>query len=154
MTMTTLSRKLPTAARILLGLVFFVFGLNGFLQFLPAPPPPEAAAAFAGALFKTGYFFPMLKGIEVTAGVLLLSGRFVPLALALLAPIIVNIALFHVFLAPNPVIPVLLLSLEIFLAWSYREAFAPMLAMRVSPVGPGASDRPRARPADGEEVRV
>ena len=92
----------PTAARIFLGLIFFVFGLNGFLQFMPQPPQPEAAGAFIGALAATGYMFPLIKGTEVVAGLLLLSGRFVPLALTLLAPIIVNIALFHTVLAPNP----------------------------------------------------
>jgi uncharacterized membrane protein YphA (DoxX/SURF4 family) len=131
--MNSLVSKLPTAARIALGLVFFVFGLNGFLNFIPQPPMPEAAGAFAGALFKTGYFFPMLKGIEVASGLLLLSGRFVPLALAVLAPIVVNIAAFHLVLAPNPVMVVLLLGLELYLAWSYRDAFAPMLKPRVSP---------------------
>jgi uncharacterized membrane protein YphA (DoxX/SURF4 family) len=142
--MNTVTRKLPTAARILLGLVFFVFGLNGFLQFLPAPPIPEAAGAFAGALMKTGYFFPMLKGIEVTAGVLLLSGRFVPLALTVLAPIVVNIALFHTFLAPNPVMIALVLGLEIYLAWAYRDAFAPMLRAQVSPRTASVDVAPRS----------
>ncbi len=132
--MNKLTRHLPTAARVLLGLMFFVFGLNGFFHFLPTPPPPpEAAMSFAGALMKAGYFFPLLKGTEVIAGVLLLSGRFVPLALALLAPIVVNIAAFHTFLAPNPVMVLVLLTLEIFLAWSYRDAFAPMLRSRVTP---------------------
>src|SRR5437868_5904386 len=85
-----ISRYLPVAARTLLGLVFFVFGLNGFLHFIPQNgTPPEGAAAFAGALFKTGYMFPLLKGVEVLAGLSLLGNRFVPLALALLAPIVV-----------------------------------------------------------------
>jgi uncharacterized membrane protein YphA (DoxX/SURF4 family) len=123
--------KLVLSARVLLGLVFVVFGLNGFLHFLPQPPMPEGAQAFAGALFATGYFFPLLKGTEIVAGSLLLSGRYVPLALTLLAPIVVNIVAFHVFLAPGIGLPLAILVLELFLAWAYRAAFRPMLAARV-----------------------
>lgn len=126
-------QRLPLAARILLGLIFFVFGLNGFLQFLPTPAMPEPAGAFMGALAATGYMLPLIKGTEVLAGLLLLRGRFVPLALVLLAPIIVNIAFFHAVLAPNPVMVVALLALEIYLAWSYRDAFRGVLAAKASP---------------------
>src|SRR5438046_2152993 len=98
--MKALIGKLPVAARFILGAAFFVFGLNGFLHFLPNPPAPPAAAGFAGALAATGYMFPLLKGTEVLAGFLLVSGLFVPLALALLAPVLVNILAFHAFLAP------------------------------------------------------
>src|SRR6266404_1296969 len=99
--MDAIRKHLPTAARLFLGLVFTVFGLNFFLHFIPAPPPAPRAGAFAGALFASGYLFPLLKTTEVVAGLLLLSGRFVPLALAVLAPIIVNIVGFHLFLAPS-----------------------------------------------------
>ena len=126
--------KLVLAARILLGLIFFVFGLNFFLHFLPQPPMPEAASAFAGAMFATGYLFVLVKVVEVVAGLLLLAGRFVALALALLAPIVVNIVFFHAFLAPaGIVIPLVVLALEVFLAWSYRAVYRPMLAARVDP---------------------
>ena len=126
--------KFPTAARILLGLIFFVFGLNGFLQFIPQPPLPEPAGAFMGALAAAGYMFPLIKGTEIVAGLLLLSGRFVPLALVLLAPVIVNIALFHVVLAPaNMIMVVALLVLETYLAWSYRDAFRGVLAANAQP---------------------
>ncbi len=74
--MNSISNKLPTVARILLGLPFFVFGLNGFLHFIPQPPMPGPAGAFAGALFASGYLFPLLKGTEVVASLLLLSNRF------------------------------------------------------------------------------
>jgi uncharacterized membrane protein YphA (DoxX/SURF4 family) len=132
--MKSISRHAPAAARIVLGLVFLVFGLNGFLHFIPQPPPPEAAAAFAGALFATGYMFPLIKGVEVVVGALLLSNRFVPLALALVAPNIVNILLFHLFLAPSGVpVAVIIVALELYLAWCYRDAYAPMLASRVRP---------------------
>jgi uncharacterized membrane protein YphA (DoxX/SURF4 family) len=83
--MTALTHHLPTAARLLLGGIFFVFGLNGFLGFLPQPPLSDAGGAFLGALAATGYMFPLIKGTEVVAGLLLLGNRFVPLAITLLA---------------------------------------------------------------------
>ncbi len=130
------SRHLPTAARIVMGLAFLVAGLNGFLHFLPQPstPQPDGALAFAGALMKTGYMFPLAMGTQALVGALLLANRFVPLALALIAPVIVNIIAFHVFLAPAAIGPILfLLVLELYLTWSYRAAFRPMLAMRAVP---------------------
>jgi hypothetical protein len=132
-------KHLPTAARVFLGLVFTVFGLNFFLHFLPMPPAPPRAMAFAGALMASGYLFLLLKTTEVLAGLLLLSNRFVPLALAVLAPIVINIVAFHAFLAPAGLgLPVVMLVLELFLAWSYRAAFAPMLKVRTAPVQPSA----------------
>jgi uncharacterized membrane protein YphA (DoxX/SURF4 family) len=118
------ARHLPTVARILMGLLFLVFGLNGFLHFIPQPktPMPEGSMAFAGALMKTGYMFPMVMGTQVLVGVLLLLNRFVPLALALIAPVIVNIIAFHVFLAPSGIVPgAVALVLELYLAWAYRK---------------------------------
>ena len=99
--MSSVSRFVPTPGRVLLGVIFFVFGLNGFFSFIPQPPFPEQAGAFMGALAATGYIFPLIKSVEVIAGVLLLSNRFVPLALALLAPGVVNIVLFHAVLATD-----------------------------------------------------
>jgi uncharacterized membrane protein YphA (DoxX/SURF4 family) len=132
--MNRINRSLPTIARIALGLVFFVFGLNGFLHFLPVPPPPARALPFVGGLLGAGYFFPLLKGLEVAAGIALLANRFVPLALAVLAPIIVNIAAFHLFLAPgNYSVVALILAAEIYLAWTNRAVYAPMLAARPVP---------------------
>jgi uncharacterized membrane protein YphA (DoxX/SURF4 family) len=144
--MTTIRKHLPTAARLFLGLVFTVFGLNFFLNFLPAPPPPPAAAPFAAALFGSGFLFPLLKTTEVVAGLLLLSGRFVPLALAVLAPIVINIVGFHLFLAPAGLsLALAVLLAEIYLAWTYRAAYAPMLKAR-TPL-PQAPAIPVARPA-------
>jgi uncharacterized membrane protein YphA (DoxX/SURF4 family) len=134
--MSAIARKAPVVARIGLGLIFFVFGLNGFLHFLPNPPMPAGPAlTFMGGLMATGYFFPLLKGVEVLSGLLLLSNRFVPLALAVLAPIVVNIVAFHAVLAPGGIVLALaILAAEIYLAWAYRAAFRPMLKARVSPV--------------------
>ena len=138
--MNSISRFAPAAARILLGLIFFVFGLNGFLQFIPQPPMPEKAGMFMGALAATGYMFPLIKSVEVIAGALLLSNRFVPLALALIAPNVVNILLFHAVLAPGGLaIAVIVLGLEVFAAWSYRDAYASMLRARTAPKASGAS---------------
>ncbi|MDP3072980.1 MAG: DoxX family protein [Opitutaceae bacterium] len=131
------ARHLPTIARVLLGLVFFVFGLNGFFFFIPAPPPeqlPAGLVAFSTAMMNTGYLFQLVKGTEVLVGALLLLNRFVPLALTLLAPVIVNIVAVHALLAPSGLpMAVVILGLELYLAWSYRSAFRPMLAARVTP---------------------
>jgi putative oxidoreductase len=118
--------KLPTITRVLLGLIFFVFGLNGFLNFIPVPPDlPEGLKAFTGGLMASRYFFPFLKGTEVICGLLLLSGAFVPLALVVLAPIIINIFLTHAFLAPSGLpMAVVIGALEIYLAFfasPYKE---------------------------------
>ncbi len=131
------ARHFPTVARVLLGLVFFVFGLSGFLNFMPPPPKetlPAALVAFSEAMINTGYLFALVKGTEVLVGALLLLNRFVPLALALIAPVIVNIVAVNVLLAPSgAVISIVILALELYLAWAYRSAFRPMLGARVSP---------------------
>src|ERR1041384_1295457 len=102
-TTRSIARYAVPCARFLLGLVFFVSGLDGFLHFLPQPsePPSEAAMSFAVALMKSGYMFPLIKGVELVVGALLLANRLVPLALVLLAPVLVNIVAFHAFLAPS-----------------------------------------------------
>lgn len=122
-------------ARFLLGATFFVFGLNGFLNFIPPPAEgiPAGAMAFGAALMQTGYMFSLIKGTEVVAGALLLANRFVPLSLAILAPVVINIVAFHAFLAPSGlVVALIVLALELYLAWAYRAAFAPMLAARAT----------------------
>jgi uncharacterized membrane protein YphA (DoxX/SURF4 family) len=138
------SAKLPVLiTRSLLGLVFVVFGLNGFLHFMPMQPPEGAAGAFFGGLAAAGYFFPLLKATEVVGGALLLSGRLVPFGLTLLAPIIVNIAAFHFVLAPSgAVMGVVLVALEAYLAWTHRSAFAPLFR------APAATASERVRPQE------
>ena len=93
--------RVTMVIRILLGLAMFVFGLNKFLHFMPTPEHHGAAAEFLGALATSGYIFPMTAVVETLCGFLLLTGLFVPLALVLLAPVMVNIVAFHVFLDPN-----------------------------------------------------
>lgn len=94
--------KFPLIARILLGLIFFIFGWIGLLNLIPPPTNlPEKLQTFNNGLMATGYFFPFLKITEILCGSLLLTGFFVPLALVVLAPIVLNIVLVHAFLAPD-----------------------------------------------------
>lgn len=119
-------KYIPLAARIFYGLIFFVFGLNYFFNFIPTPPNmPEKAAAFAGAMMQTGYMFPLIKLTEIVAGAMLLVGVAVPLALILLAPIVVNIVFFHLFLTPGEGtgMMVALVLLLLYLAYVYRDAY-------------------------------
>lgn len=113
--------------RILLGLMFVVFGSNGFLHFMGPPPAMEGAAgAFIGAMFSSGYIY-VIAGLEVVGGLLLLlGGRFVALGLTLLGPVIVNIVLFHIFLdqtVPGFVISGVVSVFALFLLWVYRFKF-------------------------------
>src|SRR3954447_11737907 len=87
-------------ARYLAGVIFLVFGLNGFLSFIPLPPPEGIAGQFMGALYATHYLW-VIFAFQVVSAVLLLANRYVPLAVALLAPVVVNILAFHAFMAPS-----------------------------------------------------
>jgi len=110
-------------ARILLGLVFFAFGLNFYIHFMPAQLPPGDAGTLMGVMFKHGWF-AFYSVLFVVGGLLVLIGRFVPIGLVLLGPILVNILLFHVTLNPSGIWPGLVLTvLEIFLIYAYREHF-------------------------------
>jgi uncharacterized membrane protein YphA (DoxX/SURF4 family) len=114
-------------ARTLLGLLFVVFGLNAFLQFMHMEPPKELAGDFAGAMFKSGYF-RVVAVLQIAGGALCLIGRFVPLGLLLLGPVIVNILLFHIFLEPKGLGMAIGVSvLSLLTLWHHREAFSGML---------------------------
>lgn len=121
-------KKSVVAARVVLGLVFTVFGLDGLFHFFPMPPMPDAARAVIEVLI--GFrLFVALKTFEVTAGLLLLAGRWVPLALAVLAPILFNIVWFDANLDPKSLpVALVLVGLEAFLVWSLRARFLPLLA--------------------------
>ncbi|HEU4579899.1 MAG TPA: DoxX family protein [Polyangiaceae bacterium] len=130
-----LARHATLGARCALGFVFFASGLAGLLNVMPPPSGavPEGALALGVALMKTGYMFPLIKGTETVAGALLLANCFVPLALVILAPVLVNIVAFHAFLTPGDLgLPIALLCLELFLAWRYRGAYRPLLTRRAS----------------------
>lgn len=122
--------KLTLVARVILGGAMVVFGLNGFLQFIPMPTPPEPALDFLSAMGRTGYFFPVLKLSEIVAGAMVLSGFYLPLGLLILAPILLQILLFHIFLEPSMngmVLPVILVLAELYLAKENMDVFGPLL---------------------------
>lgn len=135
---------LPIVARLFLGLLFTVFGLNGFLGFLPMPQPTDEGGAFLGALAATGYMFPLIKGTEVVVGLLFLTNRFVPLALSLLAPVSVNILAYHVALDPAPLLPLVIVATQLFLAYAYRESFQGILHAKSEPAVSAASSKQHA----------
>jgi putative oxidoreductase len=110
--------------RVLLGLMFAVFGSNAFLHFIPVPPMQGDAGAFMGVLFHSGFIYA-IAALQVLGGLLLLlGGRFVPLGLTLLGPVIVNIVLYHIFLDPSGLpIAIVVSILALFLLWVYRYKF-------------------------------
>ena len=118
-------------ARYLLGLIFVVFGANGFLHFIPMPPPPGVAGQFMGALFVS-HVLVVIFLLQLAGGILLLAGRYVPLALVLLGPVIVNIVLFHAFMAPSGLpLATVVVVLWLLVAWSVRSAFEGIFLQKV-----------------------
>jgi uncharacterized membrane protein YphA (DoxX/SURF4 family) len=126
-------RIVTAIVRILLGLMFLIFGLNGFLNFIPTPKdiPPQIMNVMS-ALMAAGYM-KVVSGAEVLIALMLLTNRFVPLALALLAPIIVGIITFHIAMQPATIGPGIVVAvMELYLAWAYRAAFRPMLRAKTT----------------------
>jgi putative oxidoreductase len=125
-----LMKIVAVVARILLGLIFFVFGLNGFLHFLPMPPLAGVAGAFLGALISSHYVY-LVCGVQLAAGVLLLINQFIPLALALLAPVIANILTYHLTMQlegwPLALITTILWMI---LMWRYRAHFTSLFVQK------------------------
>ncbi|MDJ0838468.1 MAG: DoxX family membrane protein [Acidobacteriota bacterium] len=115
-------------ARYLMGIIFVVFGLNGFIGFIELPPFEGPAGDFMSAMFGSGYLY-VVKALEVIGGVLLLVGKKVPLALTLLTPVIVNILLFHIFLDMKGLpIAVVLVVLDAILLYEHRETLGKVIA--------------------------
>jgi len=115
-------------ARILLGLVFVVFGSNFFLHFIPQPPPPPGLAGDYVKVFVASGYMYVVGALQLLSGLLLLIGRFVPLALTVLAAMIFNILVFHILMAPEGLpIAIVVAVLDLFLIWSYRDRFAGIL---------------------------
>jgi putative oxidoreductase len=117
-------------ARYLAGVIFLVMGLNGFLNFIPLPPPGGIAGQFMGALYVSHYLW-VIFAFQVIAGVLLLVNRYVPLAVAILAPVLVNIVTFHALMAPSGLplaVFVALLWIVIFI--EVRPAFSGLFQSR------------------------
>jgi putative oxidoreductase len=122
-------------ARYLAGVIFLVMGLNGYLHFIPFPPPPGIAGQFMDALYVSHYLW-VIFAFQVIAGVLLLANRYVPLAVAVLAPVIVNILTFHATMAPSG----LPLALFVAVLWALifvdvRPAFSGLFQPRWQPEG-------------------
>jgi putative oxidoreductase len=124
-------RTVSVIARYLAGVIFLVMGLNGFLNFIPLPPPAGIAGQFMGVLYASHYLW-VIFAFQVIGGLLLLVNRYVPLAAALLAPVIVNILTFHVLMAPAG----LPLALFVALLWvaifiDVRPAFSGLFQSRL-----------------------
>jgi len=116
-----------TIARYLLGLTFLTFGLNGFLNFIPMPPPTGTTAQFFGAIFVS-HLYVVLFVLQIAPALLLLVNRYVPLALTILAPIIFNILCIHIFMAPVGLpLAVVVTVLWFLTTWSVRSAFSGIL---------------------------
>lgn len=119
-------------ARHLLGVIFLVFGLNGFLHFIPTPPPQGLGGQFIGALFASGEL-SVIMGLQLATGIFLLANRYVPLALIVIAPVVVNILLFHLFM-DRAGLPVALFvtALWVVAALGVRTVFKPLLVVRTT----------------------
>jgi uncharacterized membrane protein YphA (DoxX/SURF4 family) len=130
--------------RSLLGLIFVVFGSNMFLHFIQMLPPEGPARDFFTALFVSHYLY-VIGAVQVAGGVLLLSGRWVPLGLAVLGPVIVNILAFHILMAPAGLpLAIVVAVLALFLLGHYRGNFAGLVR---PPVEPGKSIQEHKQPA-------
>lgn len=126
--------KLTHVVRVVLGLALVFFGLNGFFHFFTPPAPTGNAAIVTAGLDAYWTLFPTMFGFMTLSGALLLVGRFVPLALAFMTPILVNIVGYHVSVDPGGIgVGAVLTVLVVFLAWAYRDAFKTMLAAKHAP---------------------
>jgi uncharacterized membrane protein YphA (DoxX/SURF4 family) len=128
-------RKLPLIARLLLGFIFFASGVAGLLNLMPPPPDmPAKLQTFMSGMMATGYFFPLLKLTEIACGALLLAGLYVPLALVVLAPVVLNIFMVHAFMAPSGLpLAIVLGALEVYLAFfadPYRQTIRQLFKKR------------------------
>ena len=119
-------------ARVLLGLMFFVFGLNPFLKFIPSPQLEGVWGQFLGALIVSHYVW-LVGATQVVSGALFLIGRYVPLAIALSGPVIVNIIAYHVTMQRSNALPAILATIcwIILFCW-YRASFAPLWVQKPS----------------------
>jgi putative oxidoreductase len=119
-----MNTKIKIVLRIVLALILIIFGANKFLNFMPAPEFPEAAGNFWGALAKTGYMIPFIGATEIIVGLLLILNKWVGFALIVLAPIAVNMVLFHINLAPAAIGPAALVTiLNAILIYAYWDKY-------------------------------
>jgi putative oxidoreductase len=118
--------------RILLGIIFVLFGLNGFLHFIPMPPPAGIAGQFFGILFAS-HFYVVIFGVQTLGGLLLLINRYVPLAIAILGPVIVNILCFHALMAPAGLPLAIVVTAMWFIVFARnKQYFAPLFTARTA----------------------
>jgi putative oxidoreductase len=123
-------------ARYLLGLIFTVFGLNGFLNFIHQPPPANPLAMQFFIAVSASHFAAFFFAVQVLGGLLLLSGRFVPLALTLLAAVLYNILAFHLTMAPATIAPGLVSAvLWILVFLPYRGSFTGIFTAKPATQG-------------------
>ena len=119
-------RYVIMGARIIEGLIFLVFGLNGLLHFYNPPPPTGDALAWF-VIMGGHHWINFIAVVQLVGGLLLLVNRFVPLALTILAPVIVNILLFHALLWPHGFgFAIVVLAMELFLLTVYWRSFVPL----------------------------
>ena len=126
-------KTVSVLARYLAGVIFLVMGLNGFLSFIPLPPPAGLAGQFMGALYVSHYLW-VVFAFQVIAGALLLANRYVPLAVAVLAPVIVNILTFHALMAPAGLpLALFVTALWVVIFIDVRPAFSGLFHARLQP---------------------
>jgi uncharacterized membrane protein YphA (DoxX/SURF4 family) len=120
--------KLFTVTRLGFGILFVIFGLNGFLNFIPMPTPSPQAADFLGALFQTGFIFPVIKSIEILVGISMLTNRYTTLSLVVIAPILTVITLHNFLLDPSG-IPLTLLIMGMYgtLIYNHRANYQQLI---------------------------
>jgi putative oxidoreductase len=136
----TSMRTVSTIARYLAGVIFLAMGLNGFLHFIPFSPPSGIAGQFIGALYVSHYLW-VIFAFQVIAGALLLINRYVPLAVAVLAPVIVNIVAFHALMAPSGLPPALVVAVLWALIFiDVRPAFSGLFQPRVEGLSKGSRE--------------
>ena len=126
-------KSVSVIARYLLGLMFTVFGLNGFLHFIPQPPPANPLAIQFFTAVSASHFAMFFFAVQVLGGLLLLSGFFGPLALTLLAAVLYNILAFHLTMAPGTIAPALVACvLWILVFLQYRESFKGIFSAKAA----------------------
>ena len=124
-------KVVAAVARVLLGLSFLTFGLNGFFHFIPGAPPPGPATDFFNATIVESHYYVLIFGVQLICGLLLLSNQYVPLALVTLAAVLANILTFHITMAPASIGPAIFaLVLWVIVCWSVRSEFATLLARK------------------------
>lgn len=119
--------------RTLMGLLFLFASITFFLKLIPVPEMTGVPKSFNEGLASVGYFFPLLKITELLSGLAFVTGRFVPLATVVIAPVIVNIFMFHAFVdrtMPGPAVAIFLVLTNIFVAYYYRASYAGLLTAK------------------------